>query len=351
MSKQINVFVNMGMSGRGTSTFQVSADLKVADFIQKVIDKEGAVGVRIITMGKQLEPVRNGKEMTLADYGVYEGLNMSAALRLKGGAAEGPSATQFNIQEVERLGATVVCNPKKPNGPQGDCIYGLNEGCYESNVVKAKFACGCVWCADCMKFYVEKQINVNAAIKLNCGDTSHNRDIDIALAYAVAALSPDDRNKYNAKMAETQFKRPDSLMSICPQGKCKQFVFREDVGSMRVECGVCHQFMCWKCKNDFKGKQNARCGNEYCDDAAYITLLLAGAKMKSIDGVQVTDTRICTNKQCNAVNVHDSACRHMTCKKCKQEYCHICLQDWKSHQSANCNAADEQTITSDMKWK
>eukprot|EP01083_Nonionella_stella_P083923 232129_1 len=109
MSQKINLFVNMGMGGRGTSTFQVYPTMKVSAFIQAVIDKEGAQGVRIITMGKQLEPKRNGKDLTLADYGVYDGLNLHAALRLKGGA-EGPSTGDFDIKEVETLGGIVERN-------------------------------------------------------------------------------------------------------------------------------------------------------------------------------------------------------------------------------------------------
>lgn len=99
----MNVFVNMGMGERGTATFQVTLDTKVEDFLQMVVDKTGAVGIRIITMGKQLEATRNGKVMTLGDYGVYEGLNMNAALRCRGGAAaEGPDATYFDVKEVGR---------------------------------------------------------------------------------------------------------------------------------------------------------------------------------------------------------------------------------------------------------
>lgn len=197
----------------------------------------------------------------------------------------------------------MVCDPRKPKGPEANCTFQLNlkDGCSESSVPKAKLDCGCVWCADCMIHFVKKQIEENLAVKLNCGDTSHGKDVDIALAYAIAALKPADRNKYNAKMAETQFKRPDSLMSVCPHGKCKNFIFRENTESIKVECGVCHKFMCWKCKKEFQGKEDKHCGNKGCDDAKYFALLLGEAKMKEIYGVKVTDTRICPNKECCAV--------------------------------------------------
>eukprot|EP00488_Nonionellina_sp_1-RS-2012_P001508 TRINITY_DN2436_c0_g1_i1.p1 TRINITY_DN2436_c0_g1~~TRINITY_DN2436_c0_g1_i1.p1 ORF type:complete len:345 (-),score=92.06 TRINITY_DN2436_c0_g1_i1:140-1174(-) len=342
----------MGMGGRGTSTFQVDPTITVQSFLDMVIAKEGAVGIRIVTMGKQLAPTRNGKELTLADYGVYEGLNMHAALRLKGGA-EGPSVSQhFDIKEVETIGATVVCNPQKPNGTKGDCIFGRSDGCYEDNVPKAKLDCGCILCADCMKWHVDQNImsDTNPTVVLVCGDTSHNKQIDIALGYAVAGLTPDERNVRNAKLAEHQFKRPDSMIKYCPHGKCKEFVFRENSNITRVECGVCHQFMCWKCGQIYKGKQAGHCGNDLCDDAAYITLHLCEAKIKDIGGIKVTDTRICTNKQCCAINIHAQACKHMTCKKCAHQYCHICLQDWKGHQSPLCKVAPEQPITADMKY-
>jgi len=332
----------MGMGGRGTSTFQVSTDETVASFLQRVVDKEGAVGVRIVCMGKQLVERRNGKDLTLADYGVYEGVNMSASLRLKGGAQEGPSVSRFNNAEVKKLGATVVTE---------SCIFGGSDGCYESNVPKAKLSCGCVWCADCMKIYVKQQIETNLAISLSCGDTSHgDTTLDIALAYAIAALTPAQRNHYNAKMDEHQYKRPDSLMSVCPQGKCKCFIFRDDTSSDRVECGACHKFMCWKCKKEYKGKQDKMCGNDGCDPVAYITLFMAEATVKTIDNIKVTNTRICPNKQCNAVNVHDHACRHMTCNRCKHQYCHICLENWSGHNYSACTVHPIQTVTADMRF-
>jgi len=173
----------------------------------------------------------------------------------------------------------------------------------------------------------------------------------VALAYAVGGLTIGERNALNAKMASHQFKRADSLIKYCPRGKCQQFVFRENAASNKVECGVCHSFMCWKCAKEYKGTQEGHCGNEFCDDAAHITLHLAEAKEKDLNGVKVTDTRICPNKKCSAVNVHNSACKHMTCKVCEHQYCHICLQNWKTHDSSQCHVAPEQTITNDMKYQ
>jgi hypothetical protein len=278
---------------------------------------------------------------------------MSAALRLKGGA-EGPNVTYMDTKEVETVGAnfgaTIVCDPSKPNGATGTCKFGMSDGCEESNVPKAKLSCGCIWCADCMKIYTKQQIEVNAAVTMSCGDTSHGKNVAIPLVYAICAFPPAERNKYNTKMAEVQFKRPDSLMSVCPQGKCGQFVYRENTGSTKIECGVCHKFMCWKCKKEFKGKQDGHCGNPDCDDSAHITLLLAGAQMTEIDGIKVTDTRLCTNKECCAVNTYDHACRHITCKVCKHGYCHICLQNWETHDWNACKVAPEQEITAGMKF-
>jgi len=207
---------------------------------------------------KQLQAIRNGKVMTLADYGVYNNLTMHAALRLKGGA-EGPSVGSFSFAEVEKLGAIVVCNPSKPNNGTGKCIFRMSDA--ENNVPKAKLKCGCVWCADCMKIYVNQQIDNNLAVTLSCGDTSHGKNIDVALAYATAGLTNNERNALNAKMASHQFKRDDAIIKYCPYGKCQQFVYRENAALVKVECGVCHKFMCWKCGKEYKGKQEGHCGN------------------------------------------------------------------------------------------
>eukprot|EP01084_Bolivina_argentea_P240155 403530_1 len=59
-------------------------------------------------------------------------------------------------------------------------------------------------------------------------------------------------------------------------------------------------------------------------------------KEKEISGKIVWDRRVCINKDCREVNVHKSACRHITCR-CGAQYCHWCLQDWKKHNGTYCS--------------
>eukprot|EP01083_Nonionella_stella_P270410 915685_1 len=100
--------------------------------------------------------------------------------------------------------------------------------------------------------------------------------------------------------------------------------------------------MCWKCKKEHTGKQDDNCGNYGCDSTEFITMVMSEALMKEIGGVQVTDRRICTNNDLCAFNIQEIEFKHITCAKCKNQYCHICLHNWKGHKKSLCKVADEK---------
>lgn len=42
--------------------------------------------------------------------------------------------------------------------------------------------------------------------------------------------------------------------------------------------------------------------------------------------------------KCNVCIEKNGGCSHMTCNRCKHEFCWICLNDWKTHgASYDCN--------------
>lgn len=56
---------------------------------------------------------------------------------------------------------------------------------------------------------------------------------------------------------------------------------------------------------------------------------------------------------CSAVIEKNGGCNHMTCRKCKHEFCWICYGDWKLHNQNNwqCNRFDPEAIATKEKTK
>jgi ariadne-1 len=54
------------------------------------------------------------------------------------------------------------------------------------------------------------------------------------------------------------------------------------------------------------------------------------------------NTKDCPNAQCNSTIEKNGGCNHMTCRKCKFEFCWMCEGDWASHGTSwyNCNRFD-----------
>lgn len=198
MSQNINLFVKIDMNGKNSVAFYLPLNTTIADLIQRIKDKEGSqvADVHLIKGGK---PVRvksaDGKDLTLADYDMYEGCTLFSSLRLIGGAQqEGVVARSFDIQKVIKLGASLA--KSNNNISYQNCIILGSEGCTESTIPKAKLPCACIYCADCMKINLDNQIVISGSIDANCGNTLHgNYKLDISLAYTIAALSNEEKKR------------------------------------------------------------------------------------------------------------------------------------------------------------
>ena len=145
MSKKIQIFVNFGMGGKRSATIgDITSKTTIKDFMQKIIDKEGAEGVRIIFGGKQLEETRNGKTMTLEDYGLYNEATCHAALRLRGGAMpKGGGAIKFDEYEVVSLFLDAAQSKSISGYDTPITDTRLCPKCYE-----VKYKQYCVYCAN-----------------------------------------------------------------------------------------------------------------------------------------------------------------------------------------------------------
>ncbi|GAB5355954.1 hypothetical protein AAMO2058_000249300 [Amorphochlora amoebiformis] len=84
------------------------------------------------------------------------------------------------------------------------------------------------------------------------------------------------------------------------------------LASRYVKCGKCDSVICFDCKQDYHSGQS-------CDDVGDTDL------KEWARGRDCTD---CT--KCGMLIERSGGCNHMTCRKCKHEFCWICGADYKS---------------------
>ncbi|XP_052236052.1 ankyrin repeat and IBR domain-containing protein 1-like [Dreissena polymorpha] len=106
--------------------------------------------------------------------------------------------------------------------------------------------------------------------------------------------------------------------------------------SRAVDCGNGHYF-CWECS----GEAHEPCS---CDSLRRWLAEVAEIKPETLHNTEqetetaanclwlVTNSKLCP--QCKSPIQKNEGCNHMKCSKCKHDFCWVCLDQWKRHNSS-----------------
>lgn len=135
--------------------------------------------------------------------------------------------------------------------------------------------------------------------------------------------------EYVARMDKTTFcPAPDCQLII----ECLKVPENENLKVPSVKC-TCGKAFCFACG---------------LDDHMPATCKIAKAWLKKCRDDSETANWIAANTQectkCHSTIEKNGGCNHMTCKKCKQEFCWICMGEWCLHGTSyyNCSRYNEQ---------
>ena len=100
---------------------------------------------------------------------------------------------------------------------------------------------------------------------------------------------------------------------------------------------------CWDCLHAWKGKGDNICGNPSCNYNSKLFQILAECPTKKLLGIECPSLRACP--KCFRIIEHIKHCKHMTCKRCRHEFCFMCLEvhKWRSQSKELCQIAPRQT--------
>lgn len=211
--------------------------------------------------------------------------------------------------------------------------------CCEDGEGLASFAlkCGHRYCVDCYRHYLAQKIREEGeAARIQCPSDGCNLIIDSKSLDIL--VTPELTERYHTLLNRT-YVEDKEVLKWCPAPDCQNAVEcgvkKKDLDKVvpTVACACGHRF-CFGCSvNDH---QPAPCElvkrwlKKCADDSETANWISA-------------NTKECP--KCNSTIEKNGGCNHMTCRKCKHEFCWMCMGLWSEHGTSwyNCNRFQEKS--------
>jgi len=179
--------------------------------------------------------------------------------------------------------------------------------------------CGCSFCKDCMKSYVEFEIQ-EGAYDISCPDAQCEKQGVISLAEVDVLVSKELVEKHN-KFRLNREVDLDVNRIWCPRAGCETVCNVcgpvERCLPQSVHCPTCSSDFCSNCKNPwhsgFSCEENTR------------RLTREGHTDLTEPGIPFDSDLIKCCPMCNVPIEKDEGCAQMMCKRCKHVFCWYCL--------------------------
>lgn len=197
--------------------------------------------------------------------------------------------------------------------------------------------CGHRYCVDCYRHYLTQKIQdegESARIQCpsdGCGRILDSRSLDLL-------VTPELTDRYHELLNRTYVEDKDSF-KWCPAPDCPNAiecgVKKKDLDKIvpTVEC-LCGYRFCFGCPNP--DHQPAPC------DLVKRWLKKCADDSETANWISA-HTKECP--KCNSTIEKNGGCNHMTCRKCKYEFCWMCMGLWSEHGTSwyNCNRYEEKS--------
>lgn len=190
--------------------------------------------------------------------------------------------------------------------------------------------CGHRFCSRCWCHYLTTKImDEGMGEMISCA--AHNCDILVDDETVMRLVSdPHVRTKYQ-HIITNSFVECNKLLHWCTAPNCNHVIKVSNYDAKPVKC-VCGHVFCFACGENWHDPVQCKWLKQWikkCDDDSETSNWIAA------------NTRECP--KCHATIEKDGGCNHMLCKRCKFDFCWVCLGPWEPHGSSwyNCNRYDE----------
>ncbi|KAH7409944.1 hypothetical protein DE146DRAFT_604566, partial [Phaeosphaeria sp. MPI-PUGE-AT-0046c] len=239
------------------------------------------------------------------------------------------------VLENAGLGQDATTNPPRIQKVKGFVC----DICCDDSPDLDTFAMKCEhrFCVDCYKQYLSNKIqDEGEAARIRCPGEGCTRIVDSKSLDLL--VSHDLQARYQVLLTRTYVDDRENL-KWCPAPDCKYAVecpvkskeLTRIVPTVHCDCG--HDF-CFGCAQN--NHQPAACS-------------LVKRWLKKCEDDSETANWISANTKecpkCNSTIEKNGGCNHMTCRKCRHEFCWMCMGIWSEHGTSwyNCNRFEEKS--------
>ncbi|KAK2738572.1 hypothetical protein FQN57_006995 [Myotisia sp. PD_48] len=236
--------------------------------------------------------------------------------------------------EEAGLGPTSCTTPKTETVSNFMC-----EICCEDDADLQTYAmcCGHRFCVDCYRYYLAQKIREEGeAARIECPQEKCHRIVDYKTLDLL--VTKDLKERYRLLLLRTYV---DDIPNLkwCPAPNCEYAVRcgikERDLGRIvpTVRC-ACSFLLCFGCS--LADHQPCPC--------PLVKKWLKKCKDDSETANWISaNTKECP--KCHSTIEKNGGCNHMTCRKCKHEFCWMCMGLWSEHGTSwyNCNRYEEKS--------
>lgn len=229
---------------------------------------------------------------------------------------------QSSERIIKKAGVTCRCgNDVAPPNPKGDCPI-----CYDEDVGNMlAMPCGHAFCHECWYDFCDNAVKEGPVCVQTTCPQAHCREVvtEEEMEKALGTGSPG-LNKFLSYQLRA-FVESNALTRWCPGRGCERVACAESTSAMEAEgniahCDHCHLSFCLVCGEEPHAPcpckelatWNEKCRNE-SETANWI----------------LANTKSCP--KCVSRIEKNQGCNHMTCQRCRYEFCWICMGDWNEH--------------------
>ncbi|PGH04374.1 ariadne-1 [Blastomyces parvus] len=238
------------------------------------------------------------------------------------------------IQEEAGIGSAFSGTPKTEIVPGFMCDICCEDG---PGMETYSMRCGHRFCVDCYRHYLAQKIGEEGeAARIQCPQNNCHRIVDSKTLNLLVTADLQDR--YHLLLMRTYVDDKENL-KWCPAPNCEY----------AIDCPVKKREL-----NRIVPTVHCRCSHSFCfgctlDDHQPPPCSLVKKWLKKCKDDSETANWISANTKecpkCSSTIEKNGGCNHMTCRKCKHEFCWMCMGPWSEHGTSwyNCNRFEEKS--------
>ena len=203
--------------------------------------------------------------------------------------------------------------------------------------------CGHRFCMACWKEFLAGKIEEGASDNIPCPSSECSAAVPVELVDHL--MPPEMRRRYEHFDVKAFVAASESLR-WCPMVGCDRAIqiesssqwFNMSKGSMAVDCGRDH-YSCWQCAEPAHEPCTCEMMREWRElvaehrkDQHNTEATRAEHEKAASDLWLAGNSKPCP--KCSAPIERTEGCNHMTCQRCKHEFCWMCHGEWKLHSNA-----------------